>query len=678
MFSKYRELGLALIPLKRGQKYPTMQEWSQYSDRLPTEQESELWDRLWADGHRSVGLVLGKASGLMALDLDHPDDPELNAMAPLSPVIKRGFKGETRFFRPCPDLRTESLNGLDILWQGRQTVLPPSIHPDSGKPYMWLTPDTLESLAVAELPVLDLSFKNAYTRLFEKKYPELCRKNLSGQSVGRNNWLKDVVWAKRLNGESEEAIIEAVYTMDLHKNSPRLFTDEKEGFRAGNENEAKMNAWKFVARVTKSFIDKKAGGAPLYTPLEIHLNASSEKFASISYPEPKGTLGKLFKLNLSFGMREQPAIALGGALALASVVIANRYKFRDTWPNIYVLNVADTGTGKSFPQKIAKKMLSQDIPKENLLGAGNYRSSSALVKDLATQRERLDIIDEASSIFGAIGNGGVFQQDMDDMLCELYSNSSDLFIGPCSIGREAIRVWHPSISMMLSTTPSGLKQSISNSLMMKGFFPRCFLFIDYTYGKQQESFFNEEAYQEIAAIFRDIRENEPGMQGKGHDLINAVPNPTELKCSDEALQFLKARIFQWNEDLASDGRSEGEKVFLSRSGEQATKLALIHGALRLNRIELEDVIWACEVLDVMRKNAAHLMPQLGAENRTQAHAARVYALISERGVVTHAELIKRTRWLNKRERNDILDSLVEERAILRAQDERGGVWSTLK
>jgi hypothetical protein len=678
MFNKYRERGLSLIPLKSGQKYPTMLEWQKYSERLPTEEETETWDRLWDSGHRSVGLVLGAASGVMALDLDHPDDNELSDLAPYTLVMKRGQKGRTGFFRPSPGLKSAHLNGLDILWTGTQTVLPPSLHPNTGANYVWLTPDTLENFSVSDLPIVDLSFVSKYVKLFESKYPHLCQKNETGQSVGRNNWLKDVVWAKRIAKESEESIVEAVYSMDLCRNNPRLFTDAKEGFSASNEEDAQRNAWKFVARVTKSFIDKKAG--PLTTPqiLSINLTGKIESFAQTPYPYPTGMLGKLFKLNLDFATRNQPSLAMGGAIALASVIVSNRFKFLDTWSNLYVLNVAETGAGKSFPQKMAKKILTNEIHKEKLLGQGNYRSSSALLQDLPTQRNRLDLIDEASALFGAISNGGIFQNDMDDILCGLFSDSNDLYLGPHASEKKAIRVWHPCVSMLLSTTPSGLKQSISNALATKGFFPRCLLFIDYEYGKQQESFFDESAYKEICTFFKEIRAITNPIPSKNSDLVNDVPNPLEIECTSDALAYLIQKRFQWNEDITDKGISELDRVFLTRAGEYATKLALIHGALRLKKVEMEDVLWACGIMDAMKKNASHLMPQIGAENKNQANSARVYAIISEKGVLTHKELIKRTRWLSKRERNDVLDSLSEEGVIVKAQDERGALWSILK
>lgn len=687
MFNHYRELGLSLIPLKKGQKYPTMENWSIYSERLPTEDEAELWDRLWASGHRSVGLVTGPASNVVAVDLDHPDDPELNDLCPLSPVRKRGKKGETRFFRPFPGLSSISRNGIDILWTGRQTVLPPSPHPEiPGGQYVWLTEDTIENFDVSDLPILDLNFLDRYVTMFEARYPHLCKHSRAtdGGKVGRNNWLKDMVWAKRMAQESEEDIIEAIYQMDLHRNTPRLFTDEKENFKALTEAEAKMNAWRFVVNVTKTFINKKAGDAPQSRLSEILVlgNADtrkSEKFKTKAYPMPSGLLGDMTKAIMKSSFRNQPGLAISGAIAVGSTLIANKFRFGTTWPNAYIMSVAPTGAGKNAPQEFAKRILASELGRDDLLGYGNYSSSIAIAKDLGSKRERLDIIDEASTLFKSIAEGGVFQSSMDDTLCTLFSCGGSLFMGSESAAREGVRVWNPCVSVHLSTTPTGLKDSITKAVALKGFFPRIVPFIEYEYSEKKKPENIEEEILKIGAIARDIRAIElPDEKGKPRNLLANALNPIDIPCSPEALTLLDKQDLIWDMMMQETHRSEVERNMLTRVTEQSKKLALIHGALRSRKIDVQDVEWAIETLNTARENAMHLLPQLSAENRTESNVERMYAIVKDWGVISHRELMNKTRFLQKRERNEILESLVEEQKIQKTNSDKGAVWSILK
>ena len=148
MFSYYQKLNLSLIPIRPGEKRPVEFGWEKYCDRTPTPEEAQRWDQ----GNFGYGLALGPASGLLALDIDS-DDTKILELCKKSPVVKRGNKGETRFFQYCSQIESTKVAGcIDVLARGRQTVLPPSIHPSTGKPYFWITQYTLENYAVGNLP----------------------------------------------------------------------------------------------------------------------------------------------------------------------------------------------------------------------------------------------------------------------------------------------------------------------------------------------------------------------------------------------------------------------------------------------------------------------------------------------------------------------------------------------
>lgn len=165
---RLRENGLSVLPIAPNGKLPgcygrgdwrAESKWQRFCERLPTQLEMDLWS-LWPDA--GVAVPLGPASAppglqLVAVDLD-TDDPDVSvALAPVvppSPVRKRGLKGETGFYLASAAVKSRAYRGLlDLLANGRQTVVPPSVHPH-GIAYTWLTLDTLESVAVADLPVL--------------------------------------------------------------------------------------------------------------------------------------------------------------------------------------------------------------------------------------------------------------------------------------------------------------------------------------------------------------------------------------------------------------------------------------------------------------------------------------------------------------------------------------------
>lgn len=112
----------------------------------------------------NIGIVCGTQVGkdlhVVVLDFDATDADALQALlavAPASPMVKRGQKGESRFYLAPKTRKTRSYDGpdgrlLDVLtgFDTRQTVVPPSIHPDTRQPYSW----TRGPVPAAELPVL--------------------------------------------------------------------------------------------------------------------------------------------------------------------------------------------------------------------------------------------------------------------------------------------------------------------------------------------------------------------------------------------------------------------------------------------------------------------------------------------------------------------------------------------
>jgi hypothetical protein len=163
--------GYAAIPIIPGSKTPgflrgrtwvKLTGWSQkFSNGLPTKREQELWSA----GDTGVGVVAGPPSNsLVAVDIDTDDDAiraALRGVLPSTPVRKRGAKGETLFYHGPTVSESKSWNVnnrrvVDLIGPGRQTVLPPSIHPTTGTPYVWLSEESLESWAPSQLPVLTL------------------------------------------------------------------------------------------------------------------------------------------------------------------------------------------------------------------------------------------------------------------------------------------------------------------------------------------------------------------------------------------------------------------------------------------------------------------------------------------------------------------------------------------
>jgi hypothetical protein len=125
--------------------------WKQYQTRLPMEGHLQLLFRRHPNAN--VGVALGQVSGLVGIDVDGPAEHELlqeisGGDLPPTMLFSTG-KGYRLLYswpkdRPCKST-TLVKDGVQllILGDGKQTVMPPSLHA-SGSPYQWQDDNPLQ------------------------------------------------------------------------------------------------------------------------------------------------------------------------------------------------------------------------------------------------------------------------------------------------------------------------------------------------------------------------------------------------------------------------------------------------------------------------------------------------------------------------------------------------------
>ncbi len=157
--------GYSPLPIEPGTKRPAAalhgaRAWSNACEAPLANAAIEEFAR-----HRNpygLGVACGYR-GLVALDIDTEDAAivaAIRAVLPESPVAKRGAKGRTDFYRAPPDAKiaarafhdADGVVILDLLSDGRQTVIPPTTHPETGAPYAWLGAAALIDTPLAALP----------------------------------------------------------------------------------------------------------------------------------------------------------------------------------------------------------------------------------------------------------------------------------------------------------------------------------------------------------------------------------------------------------------------------------------------------------------------------------------------------------------------------------------------
>ena len=156
--------GLNPLPIKPDTKRPALLGWQRFcSEEMPSSVVAKFTKSSIAYG---VGLALGYR-GVIGIDVDTDDTAQIRAVISVLPPIraaKRGRRGFTAFFQdPTGKVPTARFGIVEVLARGTQSVLPPSMHPHTGQPYLWLDPEALsdfefvalnQALRLDELPAL--------------------------------------------------------------------------------------------------------------------------------------------------------------------------------------------------------------------------------------------------------------------------------------------------------------------------------------------------------------------------------------------------------------------------------------------------------------------------------------------------------------------------------------------
>jgi len=144
----YWAANLPVMPLKRWNspgkgagKAPILNEWTAYGEHMPTEAMRNHWLATYPDSN--IGLPFGPASALCAIDIDTEDEELMKTITealPPSPWRRVGKKGVGLIYKWSGQANfklrdSDNKSIVEFLGKGNQMVLPPSIHPDTGKPY---------------------------------------------------------------------------------------------------------------------------------------------------------------------------------------------------------------------------------------------------------------------------------------------------------------------------------------------------------------------------------------------------------------------------------------------------------------------------------------------------------------------------------------------------------------
>lgn len=605
-FKKYYEdYELPVIPLSG--KRPIIKDWSKFCSQMPTEEEVSGWSI-----NNNIGLCLGPESGIIALDID-TDDKETLKKCPQSPVVKRGKKGETRLFKYNGEeaIKRHDLS-IEVLSLGNQTVMPPSIHPDTKKPYTFTTfnlyPDHWD-----ELPDLNNDF---YQSLLEKdgesRNSEIIPSDGSRCNHNSYNKISEMLVAALYSGKTPEIIVEELLEYDS------MINEEVSLFICSSQK------WKGYDRISNCYffvLDAfKRAKVEIKKPQQIEIIESVEGHKRETYkthklPKMDGIMKVMFDHIYETSPVPRSAFASASVLATMGTILGNKVCFEGIHTNLYIGMFAPSGFGKDTPIKFPKEVFKAARCKE-LIGEGAPSSDAGILIELGKKRVRLDSIDEAATLFGSISSSKEsYHKKMADVYATLYSSPGSEYEGKNTaknVSKENLSgntgaCFSPCVSMLATMTIVDFQNTFTLNTIEKGLGARFLYFGDREH-KRARRITPKKIPDEIINYVRRIRMNNALEDNIDYDPFSD-PKPVNLGIHDEADRRLN-EILEEIEDI-KEKKKEGDRLFslYNRLYVNIVKIAMIRACgsqwdepLSSIKIKLSDVQYAYNYMMANTKN----------------------------------------------------------------------------
>lgn len=627
---KYFEAGYNILPLAKGGQQPVINGWQEWGKRKQPQFQIDNWVNIYGDGN--IGLPLGESNNIVALDFDIDINglhAKIIAMIKPSPVRKFGSKGFTAFYRYNGERnrrwKTEGETVVELLSTGTQTVMPQSIHPDTGKPYIWLTEDSLLDYNIMDLPQLPDNFIDKVDELFEIKRKIV---EYSGTSESGNIELDAVKGALQYIAANEYSTwIEIGMALNHTYGDVAFNVWDSWSATASNYDPAKMDyKWRSFGAYTGSKISVAtilhyAIGNGWLPPRLLNDDAvivvgekskkpsKKSKIVDVANSDAQNSIpdhllnapnlvGELVNWIESCAIRKQPALALGASIGAVGTVMAHRFRTpSDLRSNMMTLGICGAGMGKDHARKCISLLFNEVGMGEKLLGdfASDTSVITALHKRNGIGFAMTDEIGDALATMGS-KNAGSHEVRILRITKELFSSANSVYLGKEYADEkvEAKRINQPCLSVYGTSTEKQFYDALSSDKILDGFLPRWLIFEGSGHSQKtnkMNSVIN--APDSLIEAFRKIYDINPA--GDSPSLVVGRIKPRVVDISDGAAdKFNQLDDYAEEMRLKEYDKKSGFDALYARVPEHAYKLALVaHGEGGINA---SVAAWACELM----------------------------------------------------------------------------------
>ncbi|MGD9691070.1 MAG: DUF3987 domain-containing protein [Phycisphaerales bacterium] len=697
----YLARGYAPIPVPAGTKVPVLKGWTDL--RLS---DAELPQHF--NGTGNIGVLLGEPSGwLVDVDLDCEEAVALAPafLPPTGATSGRPGKPSSHWWYICEGAKTRKHQDpasrkmiVELRSTGAQTVVGPSMHP-CGEPY-----DPLEG----EPAVVDAETLGAAVAALA----EAVRKQRHGDAPPERptpapGSLKPLCAPDAVLRRAEaylDRIPPAISGSGGHSQTYAAATAMVHGFGLDAETAFGLLWDRYNPRCQPPWSEKElrhkvsdAASKPHDRPhgwlrdagpieaTDVDLSGfdperrrvPGERPHSERPPDPgpfpdhllrvPGFIEQVVAHNLATATRPQPVLALAAGICLQAVLAARKVRDeRGNRTNVYCVGVAPSGAGKDNARKFNKNILfAADMVEHE--GNEDLASDAGLVTAVEAEPAVLFQIDEFGRFLRTIGDPKKAPHLFNVLtaLMKLYSSADTVFRGKAYADKKRNKVVdQPCVSVYGTTVPEHFFESLTADSLSDGFIARLLVFESAETPARQRA--------KALSVPEPLKQAAEwwGAQQPGGNLFKEHPKPIVVEATPQAGEVFDALASTVDAELAKP--DETGRSLWARAEEKACRLALIYACSTNAQkpvIDEDAARWACDLSSYLTRRMLYIAHEWVADGVFDARQKRVVRVVRKAGgKISRSELCRKTQWLTQRERQEVIDNLLETQQLRQEEE----------
>lgn len=376
-----------------------------------------------------------------------------------------------------------------------------------------------------------------------------------------------------------------------------------------------------------------------------------------------GLIGDLIDYTLRTSMYRQPELALAAAIALVGTITGRKVECdQKTRTNVYVMGLCPPAGGKEHARIVNKEILTlaNQAVADRMLGPESIGSSAGLIVAIENQPAILFQLDEIGRMIQTMQSAtkATHLFNIGTMLLKLYSSSRTVFRGDAYADVKKVKtIYQPHACVYGTSVPGKFWDSLSTDNVTEGLVGRFMVFessLGYVYPTTPEEADNSSIVERVRWWIDYVPPTKGNLGSTNFD-------PLVVRFTPDA----RARMKTHGTEIAERRMNEPieHAALWSRSGEKASKLALIFACSRASlcepqEVNLDDVNRAIRLSNYLTRVMIRKVFEHVSENEHEAKVKKVLRLID--GPLTMTQFTRRTQFLrDKKERFGILENLID-------------------